>query len=64
MTNTDRKIIKEYDLEMGRIHGAIMPYMNRETLITSIEILKKFLLMPDDVKLEMAKKYFNDPEPF
>jgi hypothetical protein len=64
MNNTDRIIIKQYDLEMGRLHGAITPNMNRETLISSIEILQKFLLMPDDVKLERAKKYFNDPEPF
>ncbi len=64
MTTEERQIIKQYDLEMAKLHGAITPYMNRETLISSVEILQKFLMMSDELKLDRAQRYFNDPKPF
>ena len=64
MTTKDREIIKQYDYEMAKLHGTILPYSDRQSLITSIEILQKFLVMSDEEKLERAKKYFYDPNPF
>jgi hypothetical protein len=64
MNDIDRDTIKEYDYAMAQLHGLILPYSDRQSLITSIQILQKFLVMSDEEKLERANKFFYDPNPF